>query len=475
MTMKEKILIVEDEMIVAGDIRLMLEQAGYKVSGIARTVNRALEMIETERPFLVLLDILLEGVLSGIDLAIRLNTMNIPFVYLSANSNQLVMEQAKLTNPYGFIVKPFRQNDVLVNLDIARYRFGHDQEIRSLLALEDKKRKTASADKRLPDKPGEQPFQFQGIVGVSKPMQHVFTLITQVASLTTSVLILGENGTGKEGVANAIYKLSPRKGKPFIKINCAAIPVHLIESELFGHEKGSFTGAIERKIGKFEQAAGGTILLDEIGEMTPDMQVKILRVLQEKEIERVGGTGAIKVDVRVIAATNKNLEKEIGEGRFRLDLYYRLHVFPISLPALRERKEDIPLLVEHFIKFYASKNHKDVQRISAAAMLQLMEHNWPGNVRELEYLIERTILMSEGDCIDRIVIPNKLGLNNPGQAIDSTTRTMHEAEGDHIIAVLKKCNNRISGPGGAAEILNIPASTLYSKMRKLGIFRKFSH
>ena len=472
--MKEKILIVEDEMIVAGDIRLMLEQAGYEVCGIARTVHRALEMIEAVRPFLVLLDIRLEGVLSGIDLAIRLNTMNIPFVYLSANSNQVVMEQAKLTNPYGFIVKPFREKDVLVNLEIARYRFGHDQQIRSLLTLDDKKKRTSPVDKRTSDNSSERPSDLEGIVGASEPIQQVFALINQVAALATSVLILGENGTGKEGVANAIHKMSPRKLRPFIKINCAAIPIHLIESELFGHEKGSFSGATERKIGKFEQASGGTILLDEIGEMTPDMQVKLLRVLQEREIDRIGGTGSIKVDVRIIAATNKNLEKEIGEGRFRLDLYYRLHVFPILLPALRERKEDIPLLAEHFIRLYSAKNHKNVQGISAPALRQLQDHNWPGNVRELEYLMERTILMTEGPSIERILLPKRIGVDDPTQAIDNTIRTMHEMEGDHILAVLKKCNNKIAGAGGAAEVLNIPPSTLYSKMRKLGIIRKFS-
>jgi transcriptional regulator with PAS, ATPase and Fis domain len=383
-----------------------------------------------------------------------------------------VMEKAKLTNPYGFIVKPFRQNDVLINLEIARYRFENNEQIKSAVALEAKKKK-ATGERRVPEKAGDQSVKFAGIIGASEPMQQVFILISQVAQLATSVLILGENGTGKEGVANAIHRLSPRNLKPFIKINCGAIPIHLIESELFGHEKGSFTGAVERKIGKFEQASGGTILLDEIGEMTPDMQVKLLRVLQEREIERIGGTEAIKVDVRIIAATNKNLEREIGEGRFRLDLYYRLHVFPISVPALRDRKEDIAPLVEHFIRHYAAKNFREVQDISSSAMLQLMEHDWPGNVRELEYLIERTILMTEGNRIERIKIPHNVGIDRSNQPIDNPIRTMHEAEGDHIIAVLKKCGNRIAGPGGAAEILNIPASTLYSKMRRLGIFRKF--
>ena len=278
---------------------------------------------------------------------------------------------------------------------------------------------------------------------------------------------------GKEGVANAIHKLSPRKSGPFIKINCAALPIHLVESELFGHEKGSFTGAFEKKIGKFEQASGGTILLDEIGEMSPDIQVKLLRVLQEREIERIGGTRSIKVDTRIIAATNKNIEKEIAAGRFRLDLYYRLLVFPIAMPSLRDRPGDLNILVAYFIQLYAKKNNKPVQGITEHALQLLKEHSWPGNVRELEYLIERTILLTEGDTIKEIIINKDLGNSNSGSYTENVLKTMQEMENEHILAILRKCNNKIAGTGGAAEALGLPPSTLYSKMKKLGINRRF--
>lgn len=476
--MEEKIMIVEDELIVAGDIRLTLERAGYKVSGVARSVHRALEIIETERPDLVLLDIYLKGDQTGIDLAVELNKVNIPFVYLSANCNRQVLEAAKVTQPYGFIVKPFREKDLLVTLDIARYRFEHnralevqpDTEQRAdaprLPAFQPDKVIAAQQD-ALPPIPN-----FEGIIGQSAPMSRVFELIRQVAPLDTSVLILGETGTGKEGVANCIHKLSPRKAKPFVKVNCAALPTHLIESELFGHEKGAFTGALEKRIGKFERADGGTIFLDEIGDMPPDLQVKLLRVLQEKEIERIGGNGTLKVNVRIIAATNRNLEKEIAEGRFRLDLYYRLHVFPIMLSALRERQEDIPLLINHFIRLYAAATGKMVEGVAPAALKQLMDYGWPGNVRELQNLIERSVLLARESMIREVSLPVSSRKETVVVAADTDIKTIVELEREHILTVLKKCNHKISGPGGAAELLNLPPSTLASKMKKLGIVKR---
>lgn len=466
--MDEKIMIVEDELIVAGDIRLTLERAGYKVCGVARSVHQALEIIGAEKPDLVLLDIFLKGEQTGIDLARELNKSNIPFVYLSANCNRQVLEEAKVTQPYGFIIKPFREKDLLVTLDIARYRHEHNRQLKVNLS-----------GRLVPepaDRKDKQPVipSFEGIIGNSAVMQRVFELIKQVAPLDTSVLVLGETGTGKEGVANCIHNLSPRKSKPFVKVNCAALPVHLIESELFGHEKGAFTGALEKRIGKFERADGGTIFLDEIGDMPADMQVKLLRVLQEKEIERIGGNGPVKVNVRIIAATNRNLEKEIAEGRFRLDLYYRLHVFPIILSALRERREDIPLLVSHFIRLYAAAAGKQVHDISPAALRQLMEYNWPGNVRELQNLIERSVLLSRDNILKDVVLPvqeEKKELQ-AGISADRSIKTIVEMEREHILAVLKQCNHKISGPGGAAELLNLPPSTLASKMKKLGIVKR---
>jgi transcriptional regulator with GAF, ATPase, and Fis domain len=310
---------------------------------------------------------------------------------------------------------------------------------------------------------------FEGIIGKSPRLLNIFDLITQVAPVDTSVLILGESGTGKERVADCIHQLSARKNKPFVKVNCAALPPTLIESELFGHEKGSFTGAIDRRIGKFEKADKGTIFLDEIGEMPLDLQVKLLRVLQEKYIERIGGRDVTKVDVRVIAATNRNLEKEVAEGRFRLDLYYRLNVFPMELPPLRERPEDIPALANHFISIYNRKAGKRITGISEKALRSMTAYNWPGNIRQLENLIERSVLLTKGSIIEEISIPALQKNDVPMAVQDTHMKTIHENERDYIILVLKKCKGKIWGSGGAAELLNLPPTTLKSKMKKLGI------
>ncbi|SFM87870.1 regulatory protein, Fis family [Chitinophaga sp. YR627] len=633
--MKEHILIVEDQFVEADYLRLLLEGAGYNITGIARSVTQAQKMIGEQRPDFVLLDIFLKGKQTGIDLARQLAADNIPFVYLSANSNEEILTSAKQTQPYGFLVKPFREKDLLVALEIARYRHSHstearyhkETELRSVLktiprdtgswsqkmltiatALQSyipfdfitmqfdhiqllgflrigfneyqvigmdelatitgkKIEELMTLQLQLPvtetaviyddadfqhicKQPSlkklfagifrlktnlEMPMQmidrksfrlglysrrsdvyttahiellermqfsllqaidkineadksqldisaagsvnmiegFEGIVGKSHLLLSVFDHISQVAPSDTSVLILGESGTGKEKIANSIHELSPRKGQPFVKLNCAALPAGLIESDLFGHEKGAFTGALERKIGKFERSDGGTIFLDEVGEMPLELQVKLLRVLQEKEIERVGGTDTIKVDVRIIAATNKNLEKEVAEGRFRLDLYYRLNVFPIILPPLRERREDIPLLAYHFMNHYSHKAGKRISGISEQVLRKMMVYNWPGNVRELEHLIERSVLLAKGAVIEDILLPTvEVKQATPGQE-ETTMKTIVENERDYIISVLKKSNGRIWGPGAAAEVLNINPSTLKSKMKKLGIKKEY--
>ena len=304
------------------------------------------------------------------------------------------MDEAKVTRPYGFLVKPFREKDILVTLDIAWYL--HEQYLASKQIKEEVSKKPVDLSKIL---------EFRNIIGNSRLLKNLLDMVMMVAHSDTSVLLLGESGTGKEKIAEAIYNLSRKKGKPFIKVNCAALPASLIESELFGHERGAFTGAVEKRIGKFEQADGGTIFLDEIGEMPHEMQVKLLRVLQEKEIERIGGRNTIKIDVRIIAATNKNLEKEMAEGRFRLDLYYRLNVFPITLPPLRDRKEDIPALAFHFMRFYNDRIGKQVNDISSEVLEKLMLYDWPGNIRELENLIERSILLTSGSVITDVPIP----------------------------------------------------------------------
>lgn len=262
-------------------------------------------------------------------------------------------------------------------------------------------------------------------------------------------------------------------GKPFIKVNCAAIPPSLIESELFGHEKGAFTGALEKRIGKFEQADKGTIFLDEIGELPLELQVKLLRVLQEKEVERVGSRYVLKIDVRIIAATNRNLEREVATGKFRLDLYYRLNVFPIGLPSLRERSNDIPALTAHFIEQFNQKTGKRVTGVSDKLAKKFASYSWPGNIRELEHLIERGVLLSKSTIIDDIALPEIDNKNTGDYSLQMRTKTMEENERDHILTVLKQCNGKIWGPGAAAEMLDIHPSTLKSKMKKLGIKKQY--
>ena len=321
----------------------------------------------------------------------------------------------------------------------------------------------------------ETTLNYSEIVGESAVMQKTFRLVSQVASSDSTVLILGETGTGKELIARAIHNSSPRKTKLMVKVNCAALPANLIESELFGHERGSFTGATERRLGKFELANNGTLFLDEIGDMPLELQVKLLRALQEKEIERVGGRNTIKVDVRIIAATNRNLEKEMAEGRFRSDLYYRLNIFPITLPSLRERKDDIPNLARYFIERFAKKSGKEINTLNNKALQELINYQWPGNIRELEHLIERSVLLTTGDTIKQIHLPNQIHqVLKIDPEDDFAIKTIDENERDFILKTLKYCHGKIGGQDGAAQLLGVPTSTLNSKMKRLGI-RKDHH
>jgi formate hydrogenlyase transcriptional activator len=311
---------------------------------------------------------------------------------------------------------------------------------------------------------------YSEIIGASTALKKVFNLVANVAATSSSVLILGETGTGKELVARAIHNSSLRKGKVMIKVNCATLPANLIESELFGHERGSFTGATDRRIGKFELANNSTLFLDEIGEMPLDLQVKLLRALQEKEIERIGGKTIIKTDVRIIAATNRDLEKEVQLGNFRSDLYYRLNVFPILIPPLRERKEDIPMLASHFLTKLSKKTGKQVNGFSKQVIKDLISYNWPGNIRELEHLVERSILLANYGLISELDLPLTESVDSHDISwFDGNIKTIEELEKDHIISVLKFCNGKVGGAGGAAEILKLPSTTLESKIKKFGI------
>ena len=291
----------------------------------------------------------------------------------------------------------------------------------------------------------------------------------QVGPSASSVLILGESGTGKELVAHTIHETSKRKLKPLVVVNCGALRADLIESEFFGHEKGAFTGAFEKRIGKFEQADGGTIFLDEVGELPLDTQAKFLRVLQEKEVEPIGGKSK-KVDVRIIAATNRNLEEEVASGGFRMDLFYRLNVFPISVPPLRERKEDIMLLANHFLKKAAEEEGKIIEGFSPVVINKMENYHWPGNIRELENLMRRTVLLTTTNIVNEFYHqPETIKVSIATEKLKSIT----DNERDHIIAALKSCNWKVYGPGDAAELLNIHVSTLNSRMKKLGIKKEY--
>ena len=316
-------------------------------------------------------------------------------------------------------------------------------------------------------------FKFDDIISVSETYRRVLRQVEQVAATDTTVLITGETGTGKELVARSVYRLSKRAGRPLVKVNCAALPQSLIESELFGHEKGAFTGAYAKKIGRFEQADGGTLFLDEIGELPLELQVKLLRVLQEGEFEPLGSNHTRKVDVRIIAATNRNLEEAVAHGEFRADLYYRLNVFPLVNPPLRERTEDIPLLVRYFINKYAAKTNKKITSVSKKTLHLLETYPWPGNIRELENIIERAVVLSHGPKLEIAALQeNSIPATPQTLNPESGFETLAEHERKHIIAALALTHGRVTGANGAGKLLGMNDKTLQSRMRKLGLSRQ---
>jgi len=310
----------------------------------------------------------------------------------------------------------------------------------------------------------ENPNGFEGIVGSSAALSEVLDQIQTVAPTDSTVLIEGETGTGKELIAQALHTHSRRRDRPFVKLNCAAIPLGLLESELFGHEKGAFTGAVAQKIGRFEAANGGTLFLDEIGDIPLELQAKLLRVLQEQEFERLGSTYTHRVNVRVVAATNQDLGKLVAEKLFRMDLYYRLNVFPVAIPALRHRVEDIPMLVAHFVNKYAERMGKRIRRIASDSMDALVRHMWPGNIRELQNLIERAVILTNGDVLQISALPSAAGMS-------TEPVTLADAERDHILNALRESNWVVGGAAGAAARLGVKRTTLISKMHKRGLSR----
>jgi formate hydrogenlyase transcriptional activator len=311
------------------------------------------------------------------------------------------------------------------------------------------------------------PRRFEQIIGSSPALESVLEQVERVAPTDSTVLVQGETGTGKELIARAIHNLSSRCGRPFIKLNCAAIPFDLLESELFGHEKGAFTGAIAQKIGRFELADKGTLFLDEVGDIPLALQPKLLRVLQEQEFERLGSGRTHQVDVRLVAATHRNLVEMVKRNEFRSDLYYRLNVFPVPLPPLRARREDIPALVEHFVEIYARRMGRQIDQISPETMSELTSYPWPGNIRELQNFIERSVILTSGNVLESPLA----SLRNAAEVESLGPITMEDAERDHIRKTLEQTRWVVSGPNGAAARLGIKRSTLYFRMQKLGISR----
>jgi len=315
---------------------------------------------------------------------------------------------------------------------------------------------------------------FEGIIGRSEAINRLCKQIRIVAPTGSTTLILGETGTGKERMAQAIHNLSQRRDRPFIKVNCAAIPAALVESELFGHERGAFTGAINRRIGRFEMADTGTLFLDEIGDIPLELQPKLLRVLQEQEFERVGNTQTTRVNVRIVAATSRGLPRMVAAGEFRADLFYRLNVFPLRVPALRERAEDIPLLTRHFVELYADRMNRSITTISPDTMTGLSRYSWPGNVRELQNVIERAVILTTGKVLHSPVdeLAQSVETNDPAdQTADNELRTFDDAAREHIVRALAATNWVIGGPNGAGARLGLRRTTLVAKMQKLGISR----
>src|SRR5215212_6889099 len=387
---KSRILVIDDEAAIRDSLRMTLEYEGYEFLGAA-TGQEGLALAERDAPDLVLLDVKMPG-MDGIEVLERLRNMNesIPVVVVSGHGTIQTAVEATKKGAFDFIEKPFASERVLVSLRNALDSRQLRDEVRTL-------KKAVEVRHQM--------------IGDSAGQKQIMAAVGRAAPTNATVLITGESGVGKELVARTIHRNSLRSRERFVQVNCAAIPVELIESELFGHEKGSFTGATEKQVGKFEQADRGTIFLDEVGDMSAKTQAKVLRVLQEGEVERLGSARTIKVDVRVIAATNKDLEAEIERGNFREDLYFRLSVIPIRVPPLRDRREDIPLLVRHFVDVFSRENNRRPMRFTPAALEYMQRYRWKGNVRELRNTVERMIIMSAPETIDLPDLPDIVRLD----------------------------------------------------------------
>jgi DNA-binding NtrC family response regulator len=445
MKTKAKILVVDDEAIIRDSLREWLGGSGHQVL-TAENGTQALEIIRKEKPAILITDLVMPG-MDGIELMKQAKEISpgIEVIIITAYGSIPTAINAIREGAYDYIEKPFcpERADVLIDKLIE-----HQSLLEENLALQQKL---------------EERYRFENIIAKSPKMQQVIEVIKVVAQSNATVLITGETGTGKELVARAIHSQSHRRDRPFVAVSCAALPESLLESELFGHEKGSFTGAYAQKKGKFEVANRGTLFLDEIGEMSANIQVHLLRVLEEKEFNRVGGNEPIKVDVRVISATNRDMKEAIAKGQFREDLYYRLNVVNIELPSLRERVEDIPLLAQHFLKRFALENQKEVTGFSSEGTDFLLRHQWPGNVRELENAIERAVILAQNPVIE----VSDLSQQNlvPAGSATSSARNLKQLEKEHIQNVLSETEGNYTE---AARILGISRMTLYNKAKAYG-------
>ncbi|OGP73845.1 MAG: hypothetical protein A2V86_09535 [Deltaproteobacteria bacterium RBG_16_49_23] len=437
---KAIILVVDDEKIVRESLRDWLVDFGYRVE-VAESGEAALEIIKRKKVKIMLADLVMPG-LDGIELMKEANRIapTIITVIVTAYGSIQTAISAIREGAYDYIEKPFCPEKV-------------ELLIKNLVAHQDLVEENISLRQKIEDR-----YHFEGIIAKSPVMLRIFDLIKTVAPTTATVMIIGKTGTGKEMVARAIHQQSPRRNKPLISVSCASLPESLLESELFGHEKGSFTGAVERKKGKFEAADQGTLFLDEIGEINANTQIHLLRALEEKKITRVGGNEEIEVDVRVIAATNKDLRTMVKQGSFREDLYYRLNVVSIQLPTLQDRKEDILPLAEHFLRKFSKRNNKAVRCFTPEVIEFIMNYPWPGNVRELENMIEHGVILAKHKEIRKADLPQDFYHPPPpeGKAIEEVMK-------NHIIHVLEETKGNISE---AAKLLGIQRMTLYNKLKK---------
>ena len=475
MSVPSRILVVDDTPNNVTLLADMLTARGYQVATAANG-EEALARMAAEPPDLVLLDVMMPG-LDGFEVSERLRAagVDIPVIFLTALDGELDKVRAFSSGAVDYVTKPFRSEELLAR-------------VRTHLALREARRSLEEQNARLREEIEahnrtkgtveclveeiRSSHDFGEVLGESPALLRLLDQVGQVAGTDSTVLIQGETGTGKELIARAIHGRSQRRERPLIKVNCAALPRELVESELFGHEKGAFTGATQQRRGRFELADGGTLFLDEVGELPLDIQAKLLRALQEQEFERVGGSKTLRTDARLIAATNRDLRQQMGAGAFRSDLYYRLAVFPLELPALRERREDISRLIRHFLARTARKLGKPLADVSPAFLGQAMAYDWPGNVRELENFVERAAVLARGTRLDvgepLAAAPASSAEAKPGPALHAPG-TLEAVERNHILTVLEQTQWAIEGERGAARILGLNPSTLRGRLRKLGI------